>query len=89
VLDEADPIAEAYYLEVSSPGIEREIRTEEHILLSLGSKVEAKLFAAVEGKKHYVGILESYDSEKNEVVIDGMAIPRNMISKMNIYFDFT
>ena len=31
ILDEADPIEEAYYLEVSSPGIERELKTEEHI----------------------------------------------------------
>ena len=46
ILDECDPIEGFYYLEVSSPGIERELRTEEHIEASIGMPVEAKLFAA-------------------------------------------
>ena len=51
ILDEADPIEGFYYLEVSSPGVERELRTEEHITLSVGERVEAKLFAALDGHK--------------------------------------
>ena len=40
VLDEADPIESAYYLEVSSPGSERELRTDAHILACIGEDVE-------------------------------------------------
>ena len=43
VLDEADPIVEAYYLEVSSPGIERELKNEMHIAACEGWQVEVKL----------------------------------------------
>ena len=45
ILDEIDPIEGFYYLDVSSPGLERELRTDEHIAASIGQRVEAKLFA--------------------------------------------
>ena len=57
ILDEADPIEGFYYLEVSSPGIERELRTEEHILAFIGARVEAKLFSPKEGKRAIRGTL--------------------------------
>ncbi len=61
IIDEADPIEDFYYLEVSSPGIERELRTDEHILLSIGQRVEAKLFAERDGRKSLRGVLAAYD----------------------------
>ena len=89
ILDECDPIESFYYLDVSSPGIERELRTEEHIVLSVGEKVEAKLFAARDGKKSIVGILAGY--EDGEVIIDAdgeVRVPRAEISKLTtIYFE--
>ena len=61
LLDECDPIESFYYLEVSSPGIERELRTDFHINSSLGALVELKLFAPhTDGRKTVTGILESY-----------------------------
>lgn len=57
ILDEADPIEGFYYLEVSSPGIERELRTEEHIAAFLGARVEAKLFSSKEGRRAVRGTL--------------------------------
>ena len=45
VLDEADPIEEAYYLEVSSPGVERDLRTPAHVEACEGWNVEVKLYA--------------------------------------------
>lgn len=60
ILDEIDPIESFYYLDVSSPGLERELRTEEHILKSVGEKVEAKLFASKDGRKSVVGSIVSY-----------------------------
>ena len=57
ILDEADPIEGFYYLEVSSPGIERELRTEEHITAFLGARVEAKLFSQKDGRRAVRGTL--------------------------------
>lgn len=61
ILDEVDPIEGFYYLEVSSPGIERELRTPEHILASMGACAEAKLFAAKDGAKSVCGRIAAYD----------------------------
>ena len=61
VIDEADPINVSYYLEVCSPGLERELRTDEHITASIGQRVEAKLFAPKDGRKSVVGTLTSYE----------------------------
>ena len=80
ILDECDPIEGFYYLEVSSPGIERELRTDEHISSSVGCKVEAKLFSAVEGRKSYIGTLISYDGES--IVIrdtEDITIPKSAV----------
>ncbi len=89
ILDECDPIEGFYYLEVSSPGIERELRTDEHISLSLGMRVEAKLFSQKNGRKQYVGTLVSYDGE-NVVINDGenVVLSKNEIAKLTtVYFD--
>ncbi len=61
ILDECDPVEGFYYLEVSSPGLERELRTPEHILSSLGMSAEAKLFTAKNGEKSVVGTLVSFE----------------------------
>ena len=88
VLDEIDPIEGFYYLDVSSPGLERELRTEEHITLSIGSKVEAKLFVAKDGTKSIVGTLEAY--EDGAVTIAGalgsVKLEKNEISKLTTVF---
>ncbi len=90
VLDEADPIEGTYYLEVSSPGIERDLRTEEHILASLGSRVEVRLFAPVDGSRSFVGILVAYDG--GEISLETgkglLKFPRTAVSKMKTVFDF-
>ncbi len=84
ILDEIDPIEEFYYLEVSSPGIERELRSEEHIMLTLGQAVEAKLFAPHEGRKSIIGILESYKDGEITISEDGASVtlPRSAVSKL-------
>jgi ribosome maturation factor RimP len=68
LLDDADPIETAYHLEVSSPGIEREIKTEAHIEACLGWDVEVRFYAPIDGKKSICGILAGGD--KKSVTID-------------------
>ena len=91
VLDEADPISDSYHLEVSSPGIEREIKTPAHIEACLGETVEARLFAPLQGSRTHRGTLQGL-SEQDEVVLDvggtPLAIPRKSISRLTTVFEF-
>ena len=64
VLDEVDPISEPYYLEISSPGIERELKTPMHIEACEGWDVEVKLYAPIDGLKVFRGVLLSSDNEE-------------------------
>ena len=89
IIDECDPIEGFYYLDVSSPGAERDLRTDEHILASIGQKVEAKLFAAKDGRKSFVGTLVSYE---NSVVViaegeENISLTREEISKLNTVYE--
>lgn len=70
VLDEADPIPTAYYLEVSSPGIERDLTRDWHFEHYLGQPVRLRLIREQDGQKELEGILLSYDEEKKEVRLD-------------------
>ncbi|MDO4493250.1 MAG: ribosome maturation factor RimP [Clostridia bacterium] len=63
VLEEADPIAQAYYLSVSSLGIDRPLKKDRDFERNLGKEVTAKLYAPVNGKKEFTGVLESFNEE--------------------------
>lgn len=63
LLDEADPIEENYYLEVSSAGLERILSCPEHFSAFIGAAVRVKLYTALDGKKTIEGILRSYGEE--------------------------
>lgn len=60
-LDEADPIEQSYCLEVSSPGIERELVRDEHFESCTGEKIKVKLIRPLEGKREFAGVLEGFD----------------------------
>ncbi len=85
LLDEADPIDVAYILEVSSPGIEREIRTDAHIEACMGEEIEAKLFAPQNGSRVFVGRIAGYEGGVLRLATEGgeVEIPRASISAMN------
>lgn len=86
LLDEADIIDEAYSLEVSSPGVEREIKTDFHMSECMGETVQAKLYAPIDNMKTVVGTLDGYDDES--VTVGGIKIPKKSIAKMNVYYEF-
>ncbi len=60
-LDDADPIEQSYCLEVSSPGIERDLSRESHFEACKGEKIKVKLIRAVDGIREFSGILEDYE----------------------------
>ena len=92
ILDEADPIEGSYRLEVSSPGIERDLRTDAHILASIGEVVEAKLFAPDEadGVKSYLGVLIGYEDGTLTLVLQNDSekkLLRSAVSRLRtVYF---
>ena len=91
ILDEADPIEEAYYLEVSSPGIERELKNQMHIDACEGWDVEVKLYAPVNGAKVFRGVLlESGENQEVRINANGNVIEfeRSAVAKINTYFEF-
>ena len=57
VIDEADPIDKAYFIEVCSCGIERELTKNWHFEAVKGQKVKVRLYKAIDGKKEFSGIL--------------------------------
>ena len=61
-LDEQDPIEQSYCLEVSSPGIERELTKPEHFTACLGQKVKVRMIRPTEdGRRDFSGVLKAYD----------------------------
>ena len=62
-LDEEDPIEQNYYLEVSSPGMDRPLLTKAHYERYVGSEVEIRLYKGKDGTKNIQGVLESIEGE--------------------------
>ena len=57
-LDRLDPIEQSYFLEVSSPGLDRPLKSERDFIKYSGERVEVKLFQPINGIKVFEGILE-------------------------------
>ncbi len=63
-LDEADPIKQNYYLEVSSPGLDRPLVKDKDFERFLGEQIEIRLYKPLEGSKFYTGALTGYEDGK-------------------------
>lgn len=86
-LDRLDPIEQNYYLEVSSPGMDRQLLTERHYEKYTGRQVEVKLYEAVDGRKTFEGVLLGL-SEGNVVIRDEQdkewMFPRQQVAKTSL-----
>ena len=90
LIDEADPIEDAYTLEVSSPGIERDLKYNWHFQAAIGEMVQIKLYKPIDNQKVFVGELLSYaDTAELMCGEKKLSIPVTEIAKANIYYDFT
>ncbi len=91
MLDEANYIKEQYFLEVSSPGIERVIRKEKHLKQNIGQEVQVKLFRKDQnGKKEYQGKLLDYTSENITIQTseEKINIERKNISQIKTVYNW-
>lgn len=78
-LDEADPIEGSYTFEVSSAGADRVLKKPEHFARFQGQEVEVKLYRPREGRKEFVGLLQSW--EDGDVTLDMGGTPARFEKK--------
>ncbi|MBR5579617.1 MAG: ribosome maturation factor RimP [Lachnospiraceae bacterium] len=89
-LDRTDFIADAYILEVSSPGLGRTLKKEKHFLKSLGKEVELRTYRPIERCKEFVGILQEYQDGNVTLEIEGSSriFEKADIALVKLTFDF-
>ncbi|WP_419026426.1 ribosome maturation factor RimP [Emergencia sp.] len=86
-LDELDPIEQNYYLEVSSPGMDRELLTPGHFEKFAGRLVEVKLYKGVDGKKFYEGTLVGLADGNVVIKVENdkeLMFPLDQVAKTNL-----
>ena len=90
VLDKEDPVPTQYYLEVSSAGLTRQLRREEHFAKCIGRDVDVKLYKQQNGKKLITGALLSADADKLCISENGVPteIERKNIADVHLAVDF-
>ena len=91
ILDEKDPIAQSYMLEVGSAGLERELVKEEHFEVCQGDTVRVHFIRAVDGEKEIVAQLAGADKEGVTVVLESgeeKKFPLADIAFVKLYLDF-
>ncbi|MFQ3543294.1 ribosome maturation factor RimP [Halobacillus rhizosphaerae] len=93
-LDETDPIEFPYFLEVSSPGAERPLKSQSDFTKYVGEHIYMKLYEPMEGEKEFEGTLLSFENEEAEIEIKiktrkkKLKIPFNKIAKANLAVTF-
>ncbi len=90
-LDEIDVIQESYYLEVSSPGLDRPLKTDKDLKRNLGKDIEVSLYKNLDGKKKIVGELVDFNDDKIVVKEENsklIEIERQLISKIVLAVKF-
>lgn len=90
VLDEKDPIAENYLLEVSSPGLDRVLKKDKDFIRYNGRDVDIQLFKPINGSKQYTGVLQGYSDTTIEFLINGESetFERTAIAQIRLHLDF-
>lgn len=90
-LDKLDLIRDSYYLEVSSPGLDRPLETDKDLIRNKGKKIEISLYKTFDGKKKYTG--ELLDFSEKHIIINpnesgAMEIERDIIANIKLSIDF-
>ncbi|MFV0440558.1 MAG: ribosome maturation factor RimP [Lachnospirales bacterium] len=89
-LDENDPIEKAYTLEVSSPGVERKLRTPTHFERYINEDIYVKTYKGVDSKKEFIGKLLSYENEviKVETIDKTYEFTKDEVALCRLYVTF-
>ena len=83
-LDNLEALKNPYYLEISSPGLDRPLKTKDDYRRNVGNEVDVKLYAPIDGQKEFSFVLDKYDDENIYFMKDEkeLAIPIKSISSM-------
>ena len=85
LMDEKDPIKDPYFLEVTSPGLNRTLFTENHYKRFIGREVMVRFTKSIDGKKNVKGILKEVNDDSIVVEAENlMNIPKDKIKSANI-----
>ena len=90
-LDQADPIDQSYTLEVSSPGIERELTRDWHFERCMGQVIAVRFIRPVEGVRDFVGTLTAYENGSITMLLEDdveMTFQKTEVSFVRIYNDY-
>jgi len=86
-LDEDDPIEQNYYLEVSSPGLDRPLLSDKDFIRFNGSEVEVKLYEAINNSKKLSGVLKSYKDGVMGIELENgevLELAKEKVAKVNL-----
>lgn len=89
-LDKEDAIQDRYILEISSPGLDRPIKTDRDFERSMGRELEITTFEAIDGRKTHDGALVGMDKDNIVIENDGVStvVPKNKIALARLKIEF-
>lgn len=93
IVEAADPIEESYVLCVSSPGLDRPLKTKRDFEKSVGKKVDVKLYKPFEGKKQFTGTLTEFNDETFTIITGSdddleMIFTHKEVAQVRLHIDF-
>ncbi|MDE5830470.1 MAG: ribosome maturation factor RimP [Clostridia bacterium] len=90
ILDEADYIKTEYFLEVSSPGVEKVLRKDNHLAENIGVDIEIKLFKPINKEKALTGALVRFDKEKIYIQVNSeeISVDRTQIAQIKTKYNW-
>lgn len=91
ILDEADPIEQAYYLSVSSIGLDRPLKKDKDFMRNVGKALDVRLYAPIDKKKEYTGTLLRFDEESFTLKLKAgaeLSIKRKDASSVKPHLEF-
>ena len=88
LFDESDPVAGAYTLEVSSPGLERKLSRPRHFEKAIGREIDVKTTDLIDGAQRHRGVLQRADEATIHIVVDAVerSIPMDSIAQAKTVF---
>ena len=87
ILDKEPLINGPYILEVSSPGIDRVLKKDKDFVREAGKAVDVTLYAPINGKKFFTGILQGRDKDSLKLA-NFEPIPREKVAQVRLHIDF-
>ena len=87
ILDKESVIDGPYILEMSSPGLDRVLKKDRDFIREVGKKIDVTLYAPIDGKKNFTGVLEYRDKDFLKLA-EFEPLPREKIAQVRLHIDF-